>query len=120
MKRRIEQRLKLGPWRRLLQSDAIQKKRSGLPAYRKGKTRQSGLSAMKIAELEAHHNAYDESDQTIRTMVDNAEFPEDIPFCTASFPHIVPAISYRKKRGIAGDARLFGVHHDLQVRPAPV
>ena len=55
---------------------------------------------MKIAELEAHHDAYAESEQTIRAMVDNGEFPKVFSVCTASFPHIVPAINYRKKRGI--------------------
>ena len=55
---------------------------------------------MKIAELEAHHDACTDSGQTIRAMVDNGEFPKVFSVCTASFPHIVPAINFRKKRGI--------------------
>ena len=55
---------------------------------------------MKIAELEAHHDAYADSERTIRAMVDNGEFPKVFSVCTASFPHIVPAINFRKKRGI--------------------
>jgi hypothetical protein len=56
---------------------------------------------MKIAELEAHHDAYEDSEETILAMVDSGEFPKVFSVCMASFPHIVPAISYRKKRGIA-------------------
>lgn len=55
---------------------------------------------MKIAELEAHYDAYADSERTIRAMVDNGEFPKVFSFCTMSFPHIVPAIKYRKKRGV--------------------
>jgi hypothetical protein len=55
---------------------------------------------MKIAELEGHHDAYADSERTIRAMVDNGEFPNVFSVCTASFLHILPAISYRKKRGI--------------------
>jgi hypothetical protein len=55
---------------------------------------------MKIAELEAHHDACADSGRTIRAMVDNGEFPKVFSVCTASFPHIVPAIKFRKKRGI--------------------
>jgi hypothetical protein len=56
---------------------------------------------MKIAELEAHHDAYTESERTIRAMVANHDFPAVFSFCVDSFPHIVPAINYRKKREIA-------------------
>jgi hypothetical protein len=56
---------------------------------------------MKIAELEAHHDAYTDSERMIRAMVDDGEFPKVFSVCTASFPHIVPAIGFRKKRGIA-------------------
>ena len=55
---------------------------------------------MKIAELESYHDAYTDSEQTIRRMVGDAEFPQVFSVCTASFPHIVPAISYRKKKGM--------------------
>ena len=55
---------------------------------------------MKIAELEAHHDAYADSERTIRAMVENGEFLTVFSVCTASFPHIVPAIQFRRKRGI--------------------
>jgi hypothetical protein len=55
---------------------------------------------MKIAELEAHHDAYADSEDTILAMVDNREFPKVFSVCTASFSHILPAINFRKKRGI--------------------
>ena len=55
---------------------------------------------MKIIELEAHHDAYADAEDTIRMMVDNREFPAIFPFCIESFPHIVPAINYRKKKDI--------------------
>ncbi len=53
---------------------------------------------MRIAELEAHYDALVESERTIRKMVDNYEFPAAFSVCLESFPHIVPAINYRKKR----------------------
>ncbi len=55
---------------------------------------------MKIAELEAHHDACADLERTIRVMVQNREFPAVFATCTASFEHIIPAISFRKKRGI--------------------
>jgi hypothetical protein len=55
---------------------------------------------MKIAELESHHDAYADSERTIRAMVEKGEFPTVFSVCTASFPHIVPAIQFRRKRGI--------------------
>ncbi|MGA2031444.1 MAG: hypothetical protein ABSG68_04245 [Thermoguttaceae bacterium] len=55
---------------------------------------------MKIAELEAHHDAYAVSERTIRAMVKNGEFPGVFSVCTASFQHIVPAMNYRKKKGV--------------------
>jgi hypothetical protein len=55
---------------------------------------------MKIAELEGHHDALDDSEQTIRAMVESREFPKVFSVCTASFSHIVPAINFRKKRDI--------------------
>jgi hypothetical protein len=55
---------------------------------------------MKIAELEAHHDAYVDSERTIKTMVGNGEFPAVFSVCIDSFPHIVPAINYRKKKDI--------------------
>jgi hypothetical protein len=56
---------------------------------------------MKIAELEAHHEACIASERTIRAMVDNGSFPAVFSVCIESFPHIVGAIKYRKKREIA-------------------
>lgn len=56
---------------------------------------------MKIAELEAHHDAYADSEDTIRAMVDDHRFPAVFSICIESFPHIVPAINFRKKREIA-------------------
>jgi hypothetical protein len=55
---------------------------------------------MKIAEMEAHHDAYVGSERTIRAMIENLEFPAVFSACVASFPHIVPAINFRKKRAI--------------------
>ena len=55
---------------------------------------------MKIAELEAHHDAYMDSERTICTMVENREFPAVFSICVESFPHIISAISFRKKRSI--------------------
>jgi len=55
---------------------------------------------MKIAELEAHHEGFMESECSIRRMVDNLEFPAVFSYCIESFPHIVPSINYRKKREI--------------------
>jgi hypothetical protein len=55
---------------------------------------------MKIAELEAHYDAYTDSERIIRAMVENGEFPKVFSVCTESFPHIVPAITFRKKRSI--------------------
>ncbi len=55
---------------------------------------------MKIAELEDHHDAYVDSEETIKTMIDNGEFPAVFSVCTESFPHIVPAINFRKKKDI--------------------
>jgi hypothetical protein len=55
---------------------------------------------MKIAELEGHYDAYADSERAIRAMVSDGEFPKVFAVCKASFPHIVPAIQFRKKRGI--------------------
>jgi hypothetical protein len=53
---------------------------------------------MKIAELEAHHAACVDAERSIRAMVENREFPAVLSFCVESFPHILPAIQFRKKR----------------------
>lgn len=60
----------------------------------------SSQSAMKIAELEAHYDDCADSERTIRAMVENGELSKVFSVCTASFPHIDPAIKFRKKRGI--------------------
>ena len=53
---------------------------------------------MKIAELEADHVACIDAERSIRAMVENREFPAVFSVCVESFPHIVPAIQFRKKR----------------------
>jgi hypothetical protein len=55
---------------------------------------------MKIAEMEAHHNAYADLEKRIATMVADRDFPEVFVACEESFQHIVPASQFRKKRGI--------------------
>ncbi len=55
---------------------------------------------MKIAELEAHHDTLADSEQTIHEMVKNGDFPKVFSVCVESFTYIIPAISFRKKRGI--------------------
>ncbi len=55
---------------------------------------------MKMGELEAHHDSCADLERTIRAMVQSREFPAVFATCTASFEHIVPAISFRKKRGL--------------------
>lgn len=57
-------------------------------------------SIMKIAELEAHHEACVHAERTIRSMVERREFPGVFSVCIASFEHILPAIKCRKKRDI--------------------
>lgn len=56
---------------------------------------------MKIAELEVHHDAFNNSEQAICAMVESREFPKVFSTCTAAFPHVVPAIQFRKKRDIS-------------------
>jgi len=55
---------------------------------------------MKISELEYHHNQYMTLEDKIKAMLDNQEFPAIFSLCVESFPHIIPAIQYRKKREI--------------------
>jgi hypothetical protein len=59
---------------------------------------------MKISEMEAHHDQYLALEGQIRAMVDDRGFPEVFLVCVSSFPHIVPAIKYRKHRGINPEA----------------
>ncbi len=55
---------------------------------------------MRIAEMETHHSEFIAAERAIRTMVGKREFPAVFSVCEASFPHIAPAIKYRKKREI--------------------
>ena len=55
---------------------------------------------MRIAEMEEHHDQYTALGGTVRTMLPKREFPAVFRVCEESFPHIVPAIKFRKKRGI--------------------
>ena len=71
-----------------------------------GELRSIGRTTMKIAELQAHHDAFTESDRTIRMMVADGEFATVFSACVESFPHIVPAINFRKKKSIAREYRI--------------
>ncbi|HUT94052.1 MAG TPA: hypothetical protein VMY37_31605 [Thermoguttaceae bacterium] len=55
---------------------------------------------MRIAEMEAHHQDFLALEHTVGTMVRNREFPRVFSVCEACFPHVVPAINFRKKRDI--------------------
>ncbi len=55
---------------------------------------------MKISEMEYHHEEYISLEGNIKKMLDNREFPMIFSVCVETFPHIVPAIQYRKKREI--------------------
>jgi hypothetical protein len=55
---------------------------------------------MKKAELEAHHNEYRALESRISSMAAARQFPGVFSACIASFPHIVPALKYRKQEGI--------------------
>ena len=55
---------------------------------------------MKIAEMEDHHNEFMALEARVQAMSGKGEFPAVFSACEASFPHIVPAIKYRKKREI--------------------
>jgi hypothetical protein len=60
----------------------------------------SGGAVMRISEMEAHYDQYIALEGRIRAMVENREFPAVFSVCVESFQHIIPAIKYRKKRGI--------------------
>jgi hypothetical protein len=53
-----------------------------------------------IAEMEAQHDQLAALDGRIKSMVSNREFPAVFGVCENSFPLIVPAIKYRRKRDI--------------------
>ena len=55
---------------------------------------------MKISEMEVHHDQYLTLESQIRAMVDGRKFLEAFSVCLQSFPNIVPAIKFRKQRGI--------------------
>ena len=55
---------------------------------------------MKISEMEVHHDQYLAFESRIRAMVGSRKFPEVFSVCLESFPNIVPAIQYRKQRGM--------------------
>ena len=55
---------------------------------------------MKIAEMEDHHDEFLATEHTIQSMVADREFPAVFSVCEDSFPHIVPALKFRKKREI--------------------
>ena len=50
--------------------------------------------------MEYHHNQYMSLEGKVKAMLDKQEFPAIFSVCVESFPHIVPAIQYRKKREI--------------------
>jgi hypothetical protein len=56
---------------------------------------------MKKSEMEDHHDEHAALENRIRKMTENREFPAVFSVCTESFPHIVPAIKFRKQQGIA-------------------
>lgn len=55
---------------------------------------------MTIAEMEWHHEEYLALESKIATMLANRWFPTVFSACEESFPHIAPAIQFRKKRSI--------------------
>jgi len=55
---------------------------------------------MGIAELQAHHDEYNTLERRVSTMVGNREFPAVFSVCLKSLEHVVPAIKFRKQRGI--------------------
>jgi hypothetical protein len=55
---------------------------------------------MKKSEMEDHHDEHVALEAKIRTMSDNRQFPAVFPVCVESFQHIVPAVKFRKQKGI--------------------
>jgi hypothetical protein len=55
---------------------------------------------MRIAEMETHYREFVALEDKVATMMRNRQFPAVFSICEASFPHVVPAIKFRKKRGI--------------------
>jgi hypothetical protein len=61
--------------------------------------------------MEAHHRQYLALENEIWAMVHSRRFPEAFSACQASFPNIVPAIKYRKQRGIEPEMLSFLALH---------
>jgi hypothetical protein len=55
---------------------------------------------MRKAELEDHYEAYTRQEGEIRDMVAQRQFPAVFGVCKDSFPHMVPAIQYRRRERI--------------------
>jgi len=55
---------------------------------------------MKIAEMEACHDRFAVIEEEIARRLAGREFQTAFSLCEESFPHIVPAVKYRKRRGI--------------------
>jgi hypothetical protein len=55
---------------------------------------------MRLSEMEASHCTLADLERRIGEMLGNREFPEIFSVCNASFPHVVPSIKFRKRRGI--------------------
>lgn len=66
-----------------------------------------GGRGMRKAELEEHHDQYLAKEARIQEMVRDRQFPPVFAVCVESFPHLVPAMKYRKRVGIAPEAPEF-------------
>jgi hypothetical protein len=55
---------------------------------------------MKISEMENYHDAFTDLEAKIKIMLAEREFPGVFSVCVKSFPSIVPASQFRKKRDI--------------------
>ncbi len=55
---------------------------------------------MRIADMEAHHDAMMDLENTINVKVYDRDFSTVFDVCEETFPHIVPSIQFRKKRDI--------------------
>ncbi len=74
---------------------------------------------MRIAEMEAHHDEYCALEGAIGAMLENRNFPDLFSACEASFPHIVPAIKFRKRRDIRPETpRLLSLQVIFKYAPA--
>ncbi len=55
---------------------------------------------MQIAEMEAHHAELLALENQIAAMESRMDFPAVLQVCEESFSHVVPAISFRKRRSL--------------------